>query len=97
LEDCPAHGVPFTASVTTDGLLSWGADPPVLPSTNGTGTSWRMWVTEQLAGYIEVARNTERGELEPWQFALERLRLSGIDTDTWIPASGMWPEALATG
>jgi hypothetical protein len=97
LEGCPAHGVPFTAAVTPDGLLSWGADPPVRPSTNGTGTSWRMWVTEQLAGYITVARNTDRSELEPWQFALERLRLSGIDTDTWIPASGMWPEAIATG
>ena len=96
LDGCPAHGVPFTAAVTPDGLLSWGADPPVRRSTNGTGTSWRMWVTEQLAGYITVARNTGSSELEPWQFALERLRLSGIDTDTWIPASGMWPEALAS-
>ena len=96
LEGCPAHGVPFTAAVTSDGLLSWGADPPARPSTNGTGTSWRMWVTQQLAGYLTVALTTDAGELEPWQFALERLRMSGIDTDTWIPASGMWPEALAT-
>jgi hypothetical protein len=97
LDGCPAHGVPFTAAVTHDGLLSWGADPPARPSANGGGTSWRMWVTERLAEYITVGRNAGRSELEPWQFALERLRLSGVDTDSWIPASGMWPEALATG
>jgi hypothetical protein len=95
LAGCPPHGVPFTAAVTFDGLLSWGADPPPMRSTNGTGMSWRMWVTQQLAGYLAVARASDSGELEPWQFALERLRMSGIDTDTWIPSSGMWPEALA--
>jgi hypothetical protein len=97
LSECPAHGVPFTAAVTHDGLLSWGADPPAPSSENGTGrTSWRLWVTERLAEYLTLARNAGRSELEPWQLALERLRLAGIDTDTWIPASGMWPEALAT-
>lgn len=94
LDGCPAHGVPFTAAVSTDGLLSWGADPPALPS--GDATSWRMWVTERLAEYVAVARGGAAGALEPWQFALERLRLSGIDTDTWVPASGMWPAALAS-
>jgi hypothetical protein len=29
--------------------------------------------------------------------ALERLQLSGVDTDTWVPVSGMWPNAQATG
>ena len=97
LEGCPAHGVPFTAPVTADGLLSWGADPPV-PSgaSREAPTSWRMWVTERLAEYLVVAREGSAGTLEPWQFALERLRLSGIDTDTWAPASEMWPTALAS-
>jgi hypothetical protein len=98
LDGCPAHGVPFTAAVTHDGLLSWGADPPARPSSHANrAPSWRMWVTERLAEYLKVARDGGRGKLEPWQFALERLRLSGIDTDTWVPASGMWPEALASG
>lgn len=97
LDGCPAHGVPFTAAVTHDGLLSWGADPPARSSARGDSSSWRMWVTERLAEYIVVARSAGRSGLEPWQFALERLRLSGIDTDSWVPASGMWPEALATG
>jgi hypothetical protein len=98
LDGLPAHGVPFTAAVTRDGLLSWGADPPVRPSADHAGgTSWRMWVTERLAEHLTVARNAGRGELEPWQFALERLRLSGIDTDRWVPASGTWPRAQASG
>lgn len=98
LRGCPAHGVPFTAAITRDGLLSWGADPPVRPSADGAGgASWRMWVTERLAEYLTVARDAGPEGLEPWEFALERLRLSGVDTDTWVPASGMWPEALAIG
>jgi hypothetical protein len=98
LRGCPTHGVPFTATITRDGLLSWGADPPAQYSANGAvSASWRMWVTERLAEYITVARNAGPSRLEPWQFALERLRLSGVDTDTWVPTSEMWPEAQATG
>jgi hypothetical protein len=29
LERCPAHGVPFTAELAGEGLLSWGIDPPM--------------------------------------------------------------------
>ncbi len=28
--------------------------------------------------------------MEPWRFALERLRLEGIDTATWTPGGGLW-------
>ncbi|HVT57914.1 MAG TPA: hypothetical protein VHR45_05910 [Thermoanaerobaculia bacterium] len=28
--------------------------------------------------------------LEPWQFALERLRLEGVDTNTWTPGALLW-------
>lgn len=97
LKGCPAHGVPFTAPVTADGLLSWGSDPPAPSAAESEAlTSWRMWVTERLAEYLVVARDDRAEALEPWQFALERLRLSGVDTDTWAPASGMWPVALAS-
>jgi len=94
LDGAPAHGVPFTAPVTADGLLSWGADPPAL--SGESATSWRAWVSERLAEYLVAARTADSGGLEPWQFALDRLRLSGIDTDTWAPAQGMWPAALAS-
>ena len=61
-----------------------------------------MWVAERLADYLVQARsqggNAETGngseEMEPWQFALQRLRLAGVDTDTWVPASGIWRAAL---
>ncbi|HEV7937819.1 MAG TPA: hypothetical protein VGP18_07320 [Solirubrobacteraceae bacterium] len=89
IDGAPAHGVPFTATVTSDGLLSWGVDPPLL---DGSRTSWRYWVSERLAEYLV---SSAIAEIEPWQFALERLRLTGIDTDTWIPANGMWEQALA--
>jgi hypothetical protein len=93
LAGCPAHGVPFTAAVTADGLLSWAADPPALGGAGGQLTSWRMWVSERLAEYLATVVADRSSTLEPWQFALERLRLAGIDTDTWVPASGMWREA----
>jgi hypothetical protein len=94
LSGCAAHGVPFSAAVSEDGLLSWGADPPRGATGGERTTSWRMWVTWRLAEYLVSARTAALNTLEPWQYALERLSLAGIDTDTWIPANGMWPAAL---
>jgi hypothetical protein len=31
--------------------------------------------------------------MEPWEFALARLRLDGIDTETWTPGALAWREA----
>ena len=30
--------------------------------------------------------------MEPWRFALERLRLEGVDTATWTPGALLWRE-----
>jgi hypothetical protein len=91
LAGTPAHGVPFTAAITLDGLVSWGVDPP---SNRAARTSWRAWVVERLAEYLRGAGQGEDArEVEPWRFALERLRLAGVDTDTWVPASGIWRDA----
>jgi hypothetical protein len=27
---------------------------------------------------------------EPWRFALDRLRLEGVDTETWTPGALLW-------
>lgn len=91
----PAHGVPFTAAVTDDGMLSWGADPPA--GTAGARSSWRSWVTNRLAEELRRGREENGAALEPWRFALERVRLAGIDTDTWIPARSQWARAAASG
>jgi hypothetical protein len=89
LGDVPAQGVPFTADLCRDGLISWGIDPHQPPVETGHDyVSWRRFITRRLAGALLDARDAPRAGLEPWRFALERIRLEGIDTDTWTPLSG---------
>jgi hypothetical protein len=95
LGGCSPHGVPFTAGITSDGLLSWGIDPPreqqTLPWLGGE--SWRLWVTNHLATALLAARAAD-SEVEPWRYALERLRLEGVDTDSWTPARTIWDQSV---
>jgi hypothetical protein len=88
LAGCQAQGVPFTAGITEDdGLLSWGIDPS--PEKGALAwqerESWRLWVTNRLATALLAAKRAQTGGLDPWRFALERLRLEGIDPETWAP------------
>lgn len=93
LSGCAAHGVPFTAAITDDGLLSWGVDP--LRDKGALSwqeqESWRLWVTNRLAAALVSARHNRPADLQPWQFALERLRLENVDTATWSPTQGFGP------
>lgn len=88
LVGCLAQGVPFTAELSSDGLLSWGVDPPaegqVLPWLGRE--SWRLWVTNRLAVALIATATENTAKLEPWQFALRRLQLEGVDTRSWTPA-----------
>jgi hypothetical protein len=92
LTGCPAQGVPFTAELTDDGLLSWGIDPPpeeqALPWL--IRESWRLWVTNRLAVALITSSTEDTANLEPWRFALRRLQLEGVDTRSWTPASVDW-------
>lgn len=88
-----AHGVPFTAGIDESGLLSWGIDPPSeermlswLPQP-----SWRNWVTTRLAIALANAKTAAELDREPWQYALERVELEGVDTQTWTPSADLWP------
>ena len=90
LAGLPAQGVPFTAALGGDGLVSWGIDPPpeeyTLPWLGAE--SWRIWITNRLATALVAAREAEPDGpdgIEGWRFALERLRLEGVDTGTWAP------------
>jgi hypothetical protein len=88
----PAQGVPFTAALSEDGLLSWGMDPPQneqIPGWRGV-ESWRVWVTDRLARAILRARVLERAQIEPWHYAMLRLSLDGIHMQTWLPSRTMW-------
>ena len=93
LGGCAAHGVPFTAEVSADRLLSWGVDPPVTGHGDGSRrTSWRMWVAGRLAEHLKQASDAQLPGQQPWQYALARLGVGGIDTETWIPVDMAWPE-----
>ena len=97
LAGMPAQGVPFTAEIGGSGLLSWGADPPRGEGLPWEGqSSWRLWLAHRLAGALVAARmgGGDGGHgVPPWRFALERLRLEGVDTDTWTPGALLWKEA----
>jgi hypothetical protein len=84
-----AQGVPFTSEIGGDGLLSWGVDPPAAERGAGGGReSWRLWLTHRLARALLSARAAATPE--PWKFALERVRLEGVDTESWTPAASLW-------
>lgn len=87
LEGYPVHGVPFTAELSPDGLLSWGADRP--RAVPGQPESWRFWVASKLAAHLETARKA--GVSGPlWRFVLDRLRLDGVNPDVWAPTDDFW-------
>jgi hypothetical protein len=86
LSGIPAQGVTFTSEIGGNGLLSWGVDPPREETSFGGGESWRLWLTHRLSRALLSARS----EPEPWRFALERVRLEGVDTDTWTPGALLW-------
>jgi hypothetical protein len=90
LGGAPAQGVPFTAEIGGAGLLSWGVDPPAeeRSAPGGGRESWRVWLVQRLAWALVAARGEER--VEPWRYALERLRLEGVDTASWTPGASLW-------
>jgi hypothetical protein len=91
----PVQGVPFTAALTKNGILSWGIDPPVsgqIPGWRGI-ESWRVWIANLLARAILRAKALGDRTMEPWQYALLRLRLEGVKIQTWLPAVSMWDQA----
>jgi hypothetical protein len=99
LAGCPVQGVPFTAGITQDGLLSWGIDPVPKnsPLTSREWESWRLWTTNRLATALLAAKGAKTNRLEPWRFALERLRLEGVDTNTWTPVDCFEPPTSLAG
>ncbi len=86
LGGCAAQGVPFTAQLESP-IISWGMDPPGdehAPEWMAR-ESWRLWVTNRLAVALIAARDNAGPDGEPWRFALNRLRLEGVDTKLWVP------------
>lgn len=93
---CQPHGVPFTAAVTQDGMLSWAIDPPSTRGSRPSGrASWRSWVTGRLADHLVSARSGATDSVEPYDIALARLALDGVDPATWIPDPEIFDYAAA--
>ena len=92
LKGTAPHGVPFSAEITSDGLLSWGMDPPQRDRILAwqESESWRLWVVRRLAAAIIAVQADPRSTIAPSQFALERLRHEGVDVDTWMPSASIW-------
>lgn len=89
------HGVPFSAEIAAQGLLSWGMDPPKserLLSWQEHG-SWRVWVVRRLAAALIAAGAAEERTMPPWRFAVERMRREGVDVDRWTPSAAIWQAA----
>jgi hypothetical protein len=88
LSGCRSQGVPFTAELGARGLVSWGIDPPedhnFVPWLERE--SWRARICNRLASALMLAKTFQGGDISPSRFALQRLRLDGMDTDTWTPA-----------
>jgi hypothetical protein len=91
-----AQGVPFTAAIDTDGLTSWGMDPPKFEQVMAwqEHQSWRQWVTERLAVYTLAAK--ENGADNVVDFALHRIGLDGVNPDTWTPNLAIWRGSVGT-
>ncbi|HYH06310.1 MAG TPA: hypothetical protein VEK11_04535 [Thermoanaerobaculia bacterium] len=95
LAGCDAHGVPFTAAIDDEGLLSWGVDPPGDErALQWLGReSWRSWLAQRLGAALAIAKMSHDAPVEPWQFALARARRHGVDVETWTPSAALWSRA----
>ncbi|HEY0143429.1 MAG TPA: hypothetical protein VGF48_21230 [Thermoanaerobaculia bacterium] len=91
LRGLPAHGVPFTAGVDEEGLLSWGIDPPdSARALSWLGReSWRLWIVTRLGSALAFAKTGQRQD-EAIAFAVERVRRHGVDVETWTPGPSLW-------
>jgi hypothetical protein len=92
LKEVKAQGVPFSAAITNDGLLSWGMDPPDSERLLAwqEPESWRLWLVRRLAAAMIAAQSEGNETLSPGDFARARLRHQGVDVDGWTPSMSIW-------
>jgi hypothetical protein len=99
LSGCPSQGVPFTAELNAGALLSWASDPPMEENvpTWLRRQSWRQWICFRLGSALAIAKREQSAAIPAWRFALERLRLEGVDVTTWAPGSELWQSKSDAG
>jgi hypothetical protein len=84
--EATVQAVPFSAPVPRAPVLSWGVDPPneATGEAIGTGSSWRSWLSRQVAVCAHAIPRTEApaAALEHLKLALQ---LREIDPVNWLP------------
>ena len=80
----PVDGVPFSAQIDDDGLLSWGLDPP---AKHGSRGSWRSKIVVRIARAILEGRR--QGVADPAEWATIHLGLQGVDAQEWRPRADL--------
>jgi hypothetical protein len=80
--DVAVQAVPFSASVPSVPLLSWGVDPPNFSGRKSS--SWRSWLTGQIAECVQSIPTalTPRETLDHLKAALQ---LRDVDPVNWLP------------
>ena len=85
LDDLEAQGVPFTASASPSGVLSWAVD---LASCRGSRqASWRQWVCKTIADAMWIVGSESTAvdrSRQRCDAAIERLETLGVDTGRWL-------------
>jgi hypothetical protein len=81
------HALPFTGSLDDRGRLSWGVDLPARADLGGgrEDESWRMWISRRLALALSEAQRAGLTSEGGVRFALDWLRVDGVDTESWTP------------
>jgi hypothetical protein len=90
LSNLPAQGVPLTAQLSDDGLLSWGIDPPAATRVWDEGASWRQLLTRRMAATIKTLIRDPSTARRDWRFVLARLAVDGVDPTTFAPTDAGW-------
>ncbi len=85
-----AQPLAFVRRADDDGRVAVGIDPPRTEQKLVwmERESWRLWVTNRLAAGLVHARRSGARERAAISFALDRLRLDGVDPRTWAPLDG---------
>jgi hypothetical protein len=88
------HGVPFSAQLMGDGLLSWSGDPPSDAGPVGSSPeSWRWSVARRLAEYLVAAHAAGLSGGVATSYALDRLDVDGVDAVSFLPGGLTAPTA----
>jgi hypothetical protein len=86
LKGFKSQGVPFTAQLDDNGMLSWGVDPPKSAGTeNLAGGSWRGHITEQIAMAVIRVKELQLPHQSAIEYIMNKISLDWVDPLTWCP------------